>query len=83
MKYRFRGHRVEGTLNNATCTAEGHSRATARGQHMEPPPALTTQQQVEARQRRAEGATLRELAQPRRKRRDDFHALHLVTDQVT
>ena len=45
-----------------TRTAEGRSRATARGQHMSRPPALTPQQQAEARQRRAEGATLKELA---------------------
>ena len=45
-----------------TRTAEGRSRATARGQHMGRPPALTQQQQEEARQRRAEGATLKELA---------------------
>jgi DNA invertase Pin-like site-specific DNA recombinase len=45
-----------------TRTAEGRSRATARRQHMGRPPALTPQQQTEARQRRAEGATLKELA---------------------
>jgi DNA invertase Pin-like site-specific DNA recombinase len=45
-----------------TRTAEGRSRAKARGQHMGRPPALTLQQQAEARQRRAEGATLKELA---------------------
>jgi len=45
-----------------TRTAEGRSWATARGQHMGRPPALTPQQQAEARQRRAEGATLKELA---------------------
>nr|WP_295746400.1 recombinase family protein [uncultured Acidocella sp.] len=45
-----------------TRTAEGRSRAAARGQHMGRPPALTPQQQAEARQRRAEGATLKELA---------------------
>ena len=45
-----------------TRTAEGRSRATARGQHMGRPPALTPQQQEEARQRRADGATLKELA---------------------
>nr|WP_295746008.1 recombinase family protein [uncultured Acidocella sp.] len=45
-----------------TRTAEGRSRAKARGQHMGRPPALTPQQQNEARQRRAEGATLKELA---------------------
>jgi DNA invertase Pin-like site-specific DNA recombinase len=46
-----------------TRTAEGRSRAKARGQHMGRPPALTPDQQAEARQRRAEGATLKELAQ--------------------
>lgn len=45
-----------------TRTAEGRGRAKARGQHMGRPPALTPQQQQEARQRRAEGATLKELA---------------------
>ena len=43
-------------------TAEGRSRAKKRGQHMGRPPSLTPQQQAEARQRRAEGATLQELA---------------------
>ena len=46
-----------------TRTAEGRSRAKARGQHMGRPLALTPQQQAEARQRRADGATLKELAQ--------------------
>jgi DNA invertase Pin-like site-specific DNA recombinase len=45
-----------------TRTAEGRSRAKARGQHMGRPPKLTSQQQAEARRRRAEGATLKELA---------------------
>src|ERR1700760_4271843 len=45
-----------------TRTAEGRSRAKARGQHMGRPPKLTPQQQAEARRRRAEGATLKELA---------------------
>jgi DNA invertase Pin-like site-specific DNA recombinase len=45
-----------------TGTAEGRSRAKARGQHMGRPPKLTPQQQDEARKRRAEGATLKELA---------------------
>ena len=45
-----------------TRTAEGRSRAKARGQHMGRPPALTPQQQDEATRRRAEGATLKELA---------------------
>jgi DNA invertase Pin-like site-specific DNA recombinase len=44
-------------------TAEGRSRAKARGRHMGRPPALTPQQEAEARKRRAEGATLKELAQ--------------------
>jgi DNA invertase Pin-like site-specific DNA recombinase len=43
-------------------TGEGRARAEARGQHMGRPPKLTTQQQKEARRRRAEGATLKELA---------------------
>jgi DNA invertase Pin-like site-specific DNA recombinase len=46
-----------------TRTSEGRGRAKLRGQHMGRPPALTPQQQAEARQRRAEGATLEELAQ--------------------
>jgi DNA invertase Pin-like site-specific DNA recombinase len=45
-----------------TRTAEGRSRAKANGQHMGRPPALTPPQQAEARQRRADGATLKELA---------------------
>jgi helix-turn-helix resolvase-like protein len=38
-------------------------RAKARGRHMGRPSALTPQQQTEARNRRDEGATLKELAQ--------------------
>jgi DNA invertase Pin-like site-specific DNA recombinase len=45
-----------------TRTAEGRSRAKARGQHMGRSPKLTSQQQAEAKRRRAEGATLKELA---------------------
>jgi DNA invertase Pin-like site-specific DNA recombinase len=45
-----------------TRTAEGRSRAKERGQHMGRPPKLTEQQQAEARRRRAQGATLAELA---------------------
>src|SRR3954453_868374 len=45
-----------------TRTAEGRDRAKARGQHIGRPPKLTPQQQAEARRRRAEGATLAELA---------------------
>ena len=43
-------------------TAEGRSRAKDRGKHMGRPASLTPQQQAEARQRRADGATLQELA---------------------
>src|ERR1700730_7858575 len=46
-----------------TRTAEGRSRAKARGQHMGRPSKLTEAQKVEARRRRAEGATLKELAE--------------------
>jgi DNA invertase Pin-like site-specific DNA recombinase len=52
---------VEGDLIR-TRTAEGRNRAKARGQHMGRPQKLTPQQQQEARRRRAEGATLKELA---------------------
>ena len=45
-----------------TRTAEGRSRARQRGQHMGRPPRLTPQQATEACRRRADGATLRELA---------------------
>jgi DNA invertase Pin-like site-specific DNA recombinase len=45
-----------------TRTAEGRSRAKVRGQHMGRPPKLTDAQKAEARRRRAEGATLKELA---------------------
>ena len=46
-----------------TRTAEGRSRAKARGQRMGRPSKLTDAQKVEARRRRAEGATLKELAE--------------------
>src|SRR5271170_666255 len=45
-----------------TRTAEGRTRAKARGQRMGRPPKLTPEQQREARLRRAAGATLEELA---------------------
>src|SRR5215216_1854967 len=45
-----------------TRTAEGRSRAEARGKHMGRPSSLTAAQQKEATKRRAEGATLQELA---------------------
>lgn len=45
-----------------TRTAEGRSRAKGRGQHMGRPPALTARQAAEARRRRRDGATLKELA---------------------
>jgi DNA invertase Pin-like site-specific DNA recombinase len=46
-----------------TRTAEGRSRAKPTGRHMGRPPAPTPQQAAEARQRRADGATLKELAE--------------------
>jgi Helix-turn-helix domain of resolvase len=45
-----------------TRTAEGRSWAQKRGQHMGRPSKLTDAQKVEARRRRAQGATLAELA---------------------
>jgi DNA invertase Pin-like site-specific DNA recombinase len=45
-----------------TRTAEGRSRAMLKGKHMGQPPSLTPEQQKEATRRRADGATLQELA---------------------
>jgi DNA invertase Pin-like site-specific DNA recombinase len=45
-----------------TRTAEGRSRAKAQGKHMGRPPSLPPAQQKEAIRRRAQGATLDELA---------------------
>jgi DNA invertase Pin-like site-specific DNA recombinase len=45
-----------------TRTAEGRSRAQKRGQHLGRPLKLTPTQRAEARRRRAQGATLAELA---------------------
>src|SRR6516162_761310 len=45
-----------------TRTAEGRSRAKAQGTHMGRPPALNPAQREEATRRRAQGATLQELA---------------------
>lgn len=45
-----------------TRTAEGRSRAKARGQHMGRPSKLSAVQRAEALMRRADGATLSELA---------------------
>jgi hypothetical protein len=45
-----------------TRTAEGRSRTQKRGQYMGRPPKLTAAQIAEARRRRAQGATLAELA---------------------
>ena len=45
-----------------TRTAEGRSRAKAQGKQMGRPPSLTPVQQTEAIRRRAQGATLDELA---------------------
>jgi DNA invertase Pin-like site-specific DNA recombinase len=46
-----------------TRTAEGRSRATAQGKAMGCPPSLTPAQMKEATRRRAQGATLKELAE--------------------
>src|ERR1700693_3466934 len=46
-----------------TRTAEGRTRAIARGQHMGRPPKLTDAQKPEARPRRAEGGTTTHMAQ--------------------
>lgn len=45
-----------------TRAAEGRSRAKAQGKHMGRPPSLTPEQRKEATRRRAQGATLQELA---------------------
>ena len=45
-----------------TRTAEGRSRAMLKGKHMGRPPSLTPEQRKEATRRRADGATLQELA---------------------
>jgi DNA invertase Pin-like site-specific DNA recombinase len=45
-----------------TRTAEGRSRAKAQGRHMDRPPSFAPAQQKEAIRRRAQGATLDELA---------------------
>ena len=45
-----------------TRTAEGRSRAKARGKHMGRPPSLTPEQKKDAIRRLAQGATLDELA---------------------
>jgi DNA invertase Pin-like site-specific DNA recombinase len=45
-----------------TRTAEGRGRAEAQKKHMGRPPTLSPPQQKEATQRRARGATLKELA---------------------
>jgi DNA invertase Pin-like site-specific DNA recombinase len=46
-----------------TRTAEGRSRAKAQGKAMGRPPSLTPEQMKEANRRRAQGATLKELAE--------------------
>jgi DNA invertase Pin-like site-specific DNA recombinase len=45
-----------------TRTAERRNYAKLRGKHMGRPPSLTPEQQKEATRRRAQGATLQELA---------------------
>ena len=57
-----------------TRTAEGRSRAKARGQHMGRPPELTPQQQTEARRRRAEGARSRNWRKATTSAGRRFHA---------
>jgi hypothetical protein len=47
---------------DASIAAEGRTRAKARGKHIGRPPSLTPKQQKEATRRRAQGATLQELA---------------------
>ncbi len=59
-----------------TRTAEGHSRAQKRGQQMGRSLALTPAQQKEASRRRAEGATLDELARSLQRR----HIHHSPSD---
>ena len=56
-----------------TRTAEGRSRAQKRGQHMGRPSKLTDTQKAEARLRRAQGATLAELARSYAWARARFH----------
>ena len=64
-----------------TRTTEGRSRATRRGQRMGRKPKLTEAQQAEARQRRAEGATLAELARTYGVRQEhDFPADSMMQD---
>ena len=46
-----------------TRTAEGRNRAKLQGKHIGRPPSLTPAQQKEATRRRAQGATLQELAE--------------------
>ena len=65
-----------------TRTAEGRSRAKARGQHMGRPSKLTDAQKAEARQRRAEGATLKELARSYDVGRGDDFAARIVISLV-
>lgn len=51
-----------GTRFIRTRAAERRSRAKAQGKHMGRPPSLTPSQRKEAARRRAQGATLQELA---------------------
>lgn len=63
-------------------TTDSRSRAKARGQHMGRPPKLTPQQQAEARRRRAEGATLKELARSYNVGVATISRLELLTPQA-
>jgi DNA invertase Pin-like site-specific DNA recombinase len=62
-----------------TRTAEGRSRAKAQGKHMGRPPSLTPAQQKEAVRRRAQGATLDELARSYNVSRATISRLMCVT----
>jgi DNA invertase Pin-like site-specific DNA recombinase len=64
-----------------TRTAEGRSRAKAQGRPMGRKPKLTLQQQKESRQPRAEGATLKELAETLQCRAGDDFAARLDSVQ--
>jgi DNA invertase Pin-like site-specific DNA recombinase len=66
-----------------TRTVEGRSRAQKRGQHMGRPSKLTAARKAEARRRRAQGATLAELARSYgRGRKHDFATVDAEARQL-
>jgi Resolvase, N terminal domain/Helix-turn-helix domain of resolvase len=65
-----------------TRTAEGRARAKAQGKHMGRPPSLTPAQQKEAIRRRAQGATLDELARSYNVSRATISRLALLTHAI-